>query len=601
MATGAMLATMHPLPRLVLFTLLAGPALAAADQAQPPGDAAAFHVFLLMGQSNMQGHGKPYPATYDRPDPRVLVMLPDGGWRVAAGPSGGSGIGPGDAFARAYAELHPGVTVGIIPGAKGGRAIRELSKGAKDRDGDPVYDRVMALARRAAQVGTCKALLWHQGEADAGDRRYLDKLDALAAQVRSDLALPDLPLVAGELGGFAAWTGSFNNDLQRLPAAIRRSALASSDLLGHVGDGVHFSGPAAELFGRRYLAAYVRLAEPGLASAADALVERCHARLPRDIGLVANGGMEAGDRIPAGWDQAWTREGTLTPVRDTATRHGGDAALRIDSGAARADGNISLALPIERVAGRCLLVRGWIRAEGALDHAAACFTSGGGTAPSSWLTILDAKDAQRSWLRFSAEVAVPDEATRAALCFLVAGTGSAWVDDVEVLEVPGRRVAPVGRPLLNGDMELGDDQPDAWDGLYTASGSLLAARDTEMRHGGAAALRLSTGTGGGDGNASQSLPGSAVAGRTFRIRGTVRGDGTGLRQCALCVSARDKAWKNVLWTTVVDAAGKPGTWITGEAEVTFPATAERASICLLVSGSGSGWIDDVELVAVERP
>lgn len=590
---------MH-LPTQLTALLLFAPLLAAADAIQPPNDPTRFHLFLLMGQSNMQGHGKPYPAAYDQPDPQVLVLQRDGSWRMAAGPSGGgSGIGPGDAFARAYAALHPGVTVGLIPGAKGGRSIRELTKGTKDRDGDPIYDRVMALAAPAAKNGTVKALLWHQGEADIGNPRYFELLNELVGHVRSDLGTPDLPLIAGELGGFAGWTGTFNNELPRLPTEIPRSAYASSDLLGHIGDAVHFSGPAADLFGRRYLVAYTKLAEPDLTAAAERIAAQATPPLARDIGLVANGDMEAGDATPTGWSNVWTSNGTLVTSRDTTMKRSGAAALRIDSGGKPVDGNVSLALPIERVAGRYVLVRGWIRSEGALEHAAACFMTSGGTAPKSWTTILEARSPQRAWLRFSGEVAIPVEATRAALCILVTGTGTTWVDDVEVLEVPGRQVAALGRPVLNGGMELGEAIPDAWDGLYTASGSLTAARDTVMRNSGVAALRLATGATGGDGNAHQSLPGSAVAGKTFRIRGMVRGEGPDLRQCALCVSARDKAWKTILWKTVIDVAAHPGVWGEGAIEITFPATTERASVSLLVSGTGSGWLDDVELVAIE--
>jgi hypothetical protein len=593
-----MLEHMHHLPRSAALFLLLG-VLIAADTVQPPTDPGRFHLFLLMGQSNMQGHSKPYPISYDQPDPHVLVLQQNGTWRVSAGPSGGgSGIGPGDAFARAYAALHPDVTVGIVPGAKGGRSIKELAKGAKDRDGDPIYDRVMALAVPAGKVGTFKALLWHQGEADVGNPTYFAQLNELVGHVRSDLAIPDLPLIAGELGGFAGWTGAFNNELPRLPTEISHAAVASSDLLGHIGDAVHFSGPAADLFGRRYLVAYTRLVEPTLTAAAERIAAQATPALPRDSGLLANGDMEDGGDVATGWDQVWTKDGTLVASRDTTMPHGGSAALRIDSGGKPADGNVSLALPIERVAGHYLLVRGWIRSEGELKHAAACFTTTGGTAPRTWTTILEAKSPQRTWLRFSSEVAVPVEAGRAALCFLVTGTGVAWIDDVEVLEVPGRMIAAQGRPVLNGDMELGDAIPDAWDGLYTASGSLVAARDTTVKHNGTAALRLATGTAGGDGNANQSLPGAAVAGKSFRVRGVVRGEGPALRQCALCVSARDKAWKTVMWKTVVDAAGKPGAWMDGSIDVTFPANTERASVCLLVSGTGTGWLDDVVIEAL---
>ena len=77
-----------------------------------------------------------------------------------------------------------------------------------------------------------------------------------------------------------------------------------------------------------------------------------------------------------------------------------------------------------------------------------------------------------------------------------------------MLEVLGRRVAAIGRPVLNGDMDLAGVLPVPWDGLRTASGSLLATRDALMKHGGKASLRFANEA--GDGNANQLLLGSAV-------------------------------------------------------------------------------------------
>ena len=106
--------------RTLLLALLA----TAACAVEPPASKASFHIFLLMGQSNMAGSAYPWLEEYRTPSQRVLIQNPDHTWANAVTPLRGGGMSPGESFARHYAELHPGVTVGLIQCARGGRSSR---------------------------------------------------------------------------------------------------------------------------------------------------------------------------------------------------------------------------------------------------------------------------------------------------------------------------------------------------------------------------------------------------------------------------------------------------------------------------------------------
>ena len=70
-----------------------------------PSDKASFHLFLLVGQSNMAGRGKLDDAALT-PHPRVLALNKEGNWVPAVDPLHFDkprivGVGPGRAFAEA--------------------------------------------------------------------------------------------------------------------------------------------------------------------------------------------------------------------------------------------------------------------------------------------------------------------------------------------------------------------------------------------------------------------------------------------------------------------------------------------------------------------
>ena len=170
-----------------LVLIAAVPCVGAEDENRRiPKDKAGFHVFLLMGQSNMAGGipGKELTEEDKTPVPRIVLRRGKGGI-PAAHPLhlGGkkNGFGLGLPFAKQYLKNHPGVTVGLVPCASGGKRIDLLKKGSN------LYRYAMGKSRLALEQGTIKGILWHQGESDTvTDERadsYEEKLHRLIADV----------------------------------------------------------------------------------------------------------------------------------------------------------------------------------------------------------------------------------------------------------------------------------------------------------------------------------------------------------------------------------------------------------------------------------
>ena len=194
--------------RWIVIGVVSASLKAAADNWQIPAKKADFHVFLLMGQSNMAGGDKEeHLLPEDKQPVPHIVYIPtlstkNFAWKPAAHPlhvrpNRPKSFGLGLPFAQQYLKDHPGVTVGLIPVAFGGHCIDKLNIGT------PVYEDAMKKAAFAAERGTIKGILWHQGESDTvGEERpnsYAEKLYKLIADVRTDLQIKDLPFIVGDL------------------------------------------------------------------------------------------------------------------------------------------------------------------------------------------------------------------------------------------------------------------------------------------------------------------------------------------------------------------------------------------------------------------
>ena len=123
------------------------------------------HVFVLAGQSNMAGRGRPV-ATDQLQDPSlsvyssVLCQWIPARHPLHADKPDKAAMGPGLAFARHIRE-HTGDAVGLIPCAFGGSEIARWLEGG-DLFVGCVHkvDSAMACAPRGARLA---GILWHQG------------------------------------------------------------------------------------------------------------------------------------------------------------------------------------------------------------------------------------------------------------------------------------------------------------------------------------------------------------------------------------------------------------------------------------------------------
>jgi hypothetical protein len=258
-------------PALLLFAMLAF--CASLVSAQTPALPAKenFHLFLLVGQSNMAGRGV-VGAEDKIPNARVLMLNKAGEWVPAVDPmhfdKPVAGVGLGRTFAEVVAEANPGVTIGLIPCAVGGSPIDTWKPGAIYPETMTYpWDDAIKRAKAALAVGTLKGILWHQGESDAKvdlAPAYEAKLVDLVGRFRREVNAPNVPFILGALGQFdgAPWN-DFQKQVDRahrdLANKVPYAAYVGSEGLKDKGDKIHFDTPSFKELGRRYGAAYLKL------------------------------------------------------------------------------------------------------------------------------------------------------------------------------------------------------------------------------------------------------------------------------------------------------------------------------------------------------
>lgn len=229
-----------------------------------------FCLVVLAGQSNMAGRGKVEPE--DRiPHPRVLMLNREGEWVPAVDPvhfdKSAAGVGLGSTFAKKLADSDPSITVGLIPTACGGSSINHWQPGVffRQTNSHP-YDDCMLRVKKALEVGTLTAVLWHQGESDCSKKMaplYEEMLTELFVRFRTEWNAPNLPILIGELEQRPAEkyraqiTAAHKNIAKTLPNA----AFVPSDGFTMNPDKIHFDRASLILFGERFWEAYQSLKE----------------------------------------------------------------------------------------------------------------------------------------------------------------------------------------------------------------------------------------------------------------------------------------------------------------------------------------------------
>lgn len=224
-----------------------------------------FHIYLLMGQSNMAGRG-PVDAESNQVNSLLLMLDSLNHWVPATDPvhfdkPASVGVGPAISFAKEMLDEKKCIKIGLIPCALGGSPINVWEPNATYLNTFHPYDDAIARARLAMQKGVLKGVLWHQGESDNDSLRsivYLEKLTVLIGRIRNDLQLPCLPFAAGEIGHFNK-KNYVNPVINLLPQQVPNSAVVSAKGLTDKGDKLHFDTPSARELGQRYAKAMKKL------------------------------------------------------------------------------------------------------------------------------------------------------------------------------------------------------------------------------------------------------------------------------------------------------------------------------------------------------
>lgn len=237
-----------------------------------------FHIYLLFGQSNMEGMGS--IEAQDRVTNNRVKVLQDqtcsnlgrtyGQWYTATPPLNRcwSGLGPGDWFGKAMADgTSSNTTIGLVVTAVGGCDILFFQKGAplgkaSALGGGPAdiptqftggYAWMLDLAQKAKTAGVIKGILFHQGETNTGDSNWKYKVQGIINDLKKDLGIGDVPFLAGELlyQQYNSCCSRHNSEINLLPGIIPNSYVISANNLPGK-DEAHFTSASYRELGKRY-------------------------------------------------------------------------------------------------------------------------------------------------------------------------------------------------------------------------------------------------------------------------------------------------------------------------------------------------------------
>lgn len=264
--------------RLIAWSALA--LLLIAPQVQAKG--VHYEVFLLAGQSNMDGRGKIADLTgelakYATPFTSVDIALSTGGLRrplvlsqgiepLKPGFTGSTTglktipselFGPEIGFGHTLSVTWPGKHLLLIKCTEGGTNLREDWNPSAEKS---LYKRFIEFVRanqKAIEAQgdtlTIRGLIWHQGESDAGQPpgSYKTNLIALINQARSDLGHPNLPVLIGQVYNNGK-RGNIFADQKAVVAELPQTWLVESAGLETFDKGTHFDAKSQIELGRRF-------------------------------------------------------------------------------------------------------------------------------------------------------------------------------------------------------------------------------------------------------------------------------------------------------------------------------------------------------------
>ena len=221
-----------------------------------------FHIFMLMGQSNMAGVAK-REASDANTDERFKVLggcgHPAGQWSVVTNPPlnecpGEKGwnlsdtVDPGVWFGKTLlAKLPPGDSIGVVGTAESGESINTFISGGVHHQ--MILNKIAQA--KTAQNGRFAGIIFHQGESDSGQSSWPGKVVQLYNEVKEAFGVDyDVPFILGELPQGGCCSGH-NTRVHEAADQLPRGAWVSQEGT-RVMDEYHFDHASVVLMGQRY-------------------------------------------------------------------------------------------------------------------------------------------------------------------------------------------------------------------------------------------------------------------------------------------------------------------------------------------------------------
>ena len=248
-----------------------------------------FWIFLCFGQSNMAGSAPAEAQDSIIVDDFLSLSATNGTdgrqigkWRKALPPicRQGTHLSPVDYFGREILDKAPeGTRVGVVSVAVEGCPITFFDKDAcaepiaiekrawmnnilNEYDRNP-YKRLVDMARIAQREGVVKGILLHQGETDAYNPEWQQRVNKIYKDLQADLNIngDSVPLLVGEVvreeyGGVCAHANPTIDDIVN---HYHNIYVVSAENCAPGDDHVHFSSEGYRQLGRSYAHRYLQL------------------------------------------------------------------------------------------------------------------------------------------------------------------------------------------------------------------------------------------------------------------------------------------------------------------------------------------------------
>ncbi|HTN82481.1 MAG TPA: sialate O-acetylesterase [Sorangium sp.] len=242
-------------------TVGTGPGSSAAGTGGAPSSNPTFHIFMLMGQSNMAGVADKQDSDQNS-DERLKVLggcnQPAGQWNVANPPLSdcpgekgwnlSTSVDPGIWFGKTLlGKLAEGDTIGLVGTAESGESINTFISGGSHHQ--MILNKIAKA--KTAENARFAGIIFHQGESDSGQSAWPGKVVQLYNEVKEAWGVDyDVPFILGELPAGGCCSG--HNNLVHQAADMLPQGYWITQQGTNVMDQYHFDHASVVLMGTRY-------------------------------------------------------------------------------------------------------------------------------------------------------------------------------------------------------------------------------------------------------------------------------------------------------------------------------------------------------------